>query len=342
MPAHIVSQLAHLELLTPDLDRAARFFTDFVGLTASARTATAVYLRAWGETFHHSLQLTASAAAGLGHVAWRASSAAALDAGAAELERVGAGQSWVEGGTGHGRAYRFRTPGGHTGELVWEVERYAAPEEVRSRFRNRPQRRPEASTPARFLHHVNLSSPAVARDRALFADVLGFTCSELIRVPQVGLEVFAGLACTNLDHDLGVTIDPEAGAGRLNHLAYALESREEVLLAADAAVEAGLTIELGPAKHGVGESFFLYVRDPGSQQRVELYSAGYLNFEPDRPTVVWSLAEQPHPLLAWDGELPASFGRGRMAGLARPVSAPADAAPPERPDGGPVDAAEKQ
>jgi catechol 2,3-dioxygenase len=95
------------------------------------------------------------------------------------------------------------------------------------------------------------------------------------------------------------------------------ESREEVLLAADAAVEAGVTIELGPAKHGAGESFFLYVHEPGTQQRIELYSDGYLNFEPDRPTIVWSVTDMPHPLLAWGGEVPASFGGGRPAAAAR-------------------------
>jgi hypothetical protein len=68
-------------------------------------------------------------------------------------------------------------------------------------------------------------------------------------VPGKGLEIFAAMASTNLDHDLGVTIDPEGRRGLLNHVAYAVESRKEVLLAADAAVESGLTIELGPAEH---------------------------------------------------------------------------------------------
>jgi hypothetical protein len=39
---------------------------------------------------------------------------------------------------GDGRACRFRTPGGHLAEIVWDVERYTGPEHVRSRFRNRP------------------------------------------------------------------------------------------------------------------------------------------------------------------------------------------------------------
>jgi catechol 2,3-dioxygenase len=258
-------------------------------LTISAHQDRSVYLRAWGETYHHSLQLTSADAPGLGHVAWRAQSEEALELAAVEIERAGAAEGWVEGGLGQGTAFRFRTPGGHLAEIFWQVERYVSPEDIRSRFRTRPQRRPAAAfgTAARFLHHVNLSSADVARDRAFFTDVLGFRTNELLKVPGKNLEIFAAMACTNVEHDLGVTIEPDARCGVLNHIAYALESREEVLLAADAAVEAGVTIELGPAKHGAGESFFLYVREPGTQQRIELYSGGYLNFEPDRPTIVW-------------------------------------------------------
>ncbi len=301
MPKHLVSQLAHVELLVPEVERSAKFFTEFLGLTETARDGRSVYLRAWGETFHHSLMLTSADTPGLGHVSWRAQSEEALEAAAAEIKRVGAGNDWIEGGTGHGRAYRFRTPGGHVGEIFWEVERYVPAEEARSRFRNRPQRRQpsRSGTAARFLHHVNLSSVNVARECAFYADVLGFKLNEMIKGPSKDIQIFAAMACTNLDHDLGLTIDAEGKEGRLNHVAYALESREEVLLAADAAIEAGLAIELGPAKHGASESFFFYVHEPGGQHRIETYSGGYLNFEPDRPTVVWSVADTPHPLLAW-------------------------------------------
>jgi catechol 2,3-dioxygenase len=109
-------------------------------------------------------------------------------------------------------------------------------------------------------------------------------------------------------HDLGATIEPDARLGVLNHIAYALELRQEVLLAADAAVEAGETIELG-AGEAWGRESFLYVREPATQQRIELYSGGYLNFELDRPTIVWWwVTNTSLPLLAWGGEIPASFG----------------------------------
>ena len=59
------------------------------------------------------------------------------------------------------------------------------------------------------------------------------------------------------------------------------------------------------------------------QQRFEIYSGGYPNFEPDRPPVEWSIADTPHPMLAWGGELPDSLGGGRMREMAGIHGAPA-------------------
>ena len=97
MPRHVISQLAHVELLTPQLDDSVRFFEDVIGLEESARNGASVYLRAWGETFHHSLKLTDADTAGLGHVGWRADSEEALQAVARDLEAAGLGRGWISG-----------------------------------------------------------------------------------------------------------------------------------------------------------------------------------------------------------------------------------------------------
>ncbi|MFY7908036.1 MAG: hypothetical protein ACOVO2_00710 [Emticicia sp.] len=39
----------------------------------------------------------------------------------AHLENLGAGLGWVEGDLGHGKAYRFKSPDGHTHEVFWDV-----------------------------------------------------------------------------------------------------------------------------------------------------------------------------------------------------------------------------
>ena len=50
---HYFSQLAHVEVLTTDLAKSVEFFRDVVGMDETGRENDSVYLRAWGDYFHH-------------------------------------------------------------------------------------------------------------------------------------------------------------------------------------------------------------------------------------------------------------------------------------------------
>ena len=78
-PIFDVAQPAHVELLTPDLERTLWFFKDLLGMQETERRGGSVYLRGYEEQYHHSLKVTAAPRAGLGHVAWRARSPQALE-----------------------------------------------------------------------------------------------------------------------------------------------------------------------------------------------------------------------------------------------------------------------
>lgn len=75
---HYFSQLAHIEIYSPDIDKSIDFFTNVVRLDETGREGNAVYFRAWGDYFHHSLKVTSSEKQGLGHIGWRADSLEAL------------------------------------------------------------------------------------------------------------------------------------------------------------------------------------------------------------------------------------------------------------------------
>ncbi len=70
-PLFEVAQLAHVELLTPKPDDTLWFFKELLGLEESGREGQSVYLRAYEDFYHHTLKVTESAQAGMGHVAWR-------------------------------------------------------------------------------------------------------------------------------------------------------------------------------------------------------------------------------------------------------------------------------
>ena len=80
--------------------------------------------------------------------------------------------------------------------------------------------------------------------------------------------------------------------GRFHHVTYALDSREDILRAADIFLENGVYIETGPHKHAIQQTFFLYVYEPGGN-RVEVANAGArLILAPDWKPIVWTEEER--------------------------------------------------
>jgi catechol 2,3-dioxygenase len=285
MSKRLLSQLAHVEVLTPTPEESLRFYTDVLGLEESGREGQSVFLRGWGERFYHSLQLTESEAPGLGHIGWRAQGAEELQAAVDRVEAAGAGQGWDDGTRGQGPTYRYRGPGGHVHELFWEVERFSAPAEMESPFPNRPQRFVPRGIAARNIDHVTVSTADPGKDAEWYRDTLGHRFMEYTVIPErPDWIVFAMTTVCERSHDLGLVWDPSPVRGRVNHVAYWVDSREELLRAADVLLNQDVAIEFGPGKHGMGEQDYLYFREPGGV-RIELNTGGYRNYEPDFETV---------------------------------------------------------
>ena len=107
MVKHLLSQLAHVELLTAKPEETVEFLRDVLGLEESYREEQSVYFRGWGEFFHHSLKVTEAEEPGLGHIGWRAEGEEELQAAVRGVEATGLGEGWTEGENGHGPGYRF-------------------------------------------------------------------------------------------------------------------------------------------------------------------------------------------------------------------------------------------
>ena len=286
-----LAHLAHVELLTPDLAASRHFFADILGMTESGRRGDSIYLRGWDDYERHTLKLTPSTVAGMGHMAFRATSPEALERRVAVIEASGLGIGWTDGDLGHGPAYAFKTTDGHNMEIYYETEWYAPPPELKPSLKNQAQRFPAHGVNVRRIDHVNLLTSDVAELRHFMEDVLGMRTTEMI-VLDTGKEAGAWVTVTNKTYDLAFTSDHYGARGRFHHLTYALDSREEVLRAADIFLENGVHIETGPHKHAVQQTFFLYVYEPGGN-RIEVDSAGArLMLAPDWQPVVWTEAER--------------------------------------------------
>ena len=92
MQGRLLSQLAHVEVLSPMPEASLDFYTQVLGMEVSGQGGQSVYLRGWSEWFHHSLQLTEGPDPALGHIGWRADGPEQLDLAIAQLERSGRGE----------------------------------------------------------------------------------------------------------------------------------------------------------------------------------------------------------------------------------------------------------
>ena len=143
----------------------------------------------------------------------------------------------------------------------------------------------------RRIDHLNGLAVDISASRKFFEDYLGFRLTEQI-VLNDGSEAGIWMTATNKSYDFAYTRDHTGTKGRFHHVTYALNSREDVLLAADIFLENGVFIETGPHKHAIQQTFFLYVYEPGGN-RVEVANAGArLVLAPDWKPITWTEEER--------------------------------------------------
>ncbi len=285
-----IAHLGHVEVLTDRFDESLDFFTRVYGLKPSAQEGDSAYLRAWDDYEFHSLKLTRAETTGVGHISYRAASPEALERRVAAIEASGyTVHGWHEGDLGHGRAFRFEDPFGHLFEIYFDTTWYKPPEPDRPALKNTASAFTGAAP--RRLDHVNLLAEDVSEFRRFMETCLGSRVTELIRLDN-GRIGGCWFTVNNKTYDLACTEEHGGGRGRLHHVTYATDQREDILRAADIFLENGVHIETGPHKHAIQGTFFLYVWEPAGN-RVELANAGArLILAPDWEPVIWTEAER--------------------------------------------------
>jgi catechol 2,3-dioxygenase len=286
-PSFDIAHLAHVEIYTDKFEESLDFFTRVYGLKFSGQDENSAYLRAWDDYEHCSLKLTRSDCTGVGHVAYRASSPEALERRvklieASDYKVIG----WIDGDQSHGRAFRFEDPFGHVFEIYWETRWYAPQDDVeRAALKNTASAFTGAAP--RRLDHLNLLSSDVREFRRFMETCLGARVTEMIALDN-GRLGGCWFTVNNKTYDLACTEEHGGGVGRLHHVTYATDQREDILRAADIFLQNGVHIETGPHKHAVQGTFFLYVWEPAGN-RVELANSGArLILAPDWQPVVWT------------------------------------------------------
>jgi catechol 2,3-dioxygenase len=177
--------------------------------------------------------------------------------------------------------------------VFWEVGLWQAPPELHSTLPDRPQKYTGRGAALRWPHHVNLSTSDIAACTAFYQQHLGFTYRAYVVLNGSETQVASFLSVGALDHDLAFTLDPAGAHGRLNHIAFAVDTRQDLMRAADILRDDGHeSLEFGPGRHGVAGAFYLYAREPGGN-RIEVYTPEALILAPDWKPVRWLASQNP-------------------------------------------------
>lgn len=302
-----IAHLGHAELRVTDLDGSRRFFTESLGLFVSEETADRVYLRAWQDWDHHTLVLTHATESAVDHVGWRVAGEADLAEHAQELTAAGIDIEWHAGSVGHGDSVRFRSPvSGVPLELYWEVAPYTCSDPALvSRLPSHPQRFTGNGVGPRRFDHVNFLVEDVRAEQEWWSAVLGVRHNYYVTGDDE-LRLGSWLAKTNLSHEIAFMRNRDQDGNRLHHVAYYLDSADQLIRGATLLADAGYTIEWGPGQHGTSGAVFLYVFEP-SGHRVEVWTGGMLLFAPDWQAIRWDPATGPLGIELWGSGMPGTY-----------------------------------
>ena len=157
-------------------------------------------------------------------------------------------------------------------------------------FKNQPQRYVPRGIAPRRLDHLNLLARDVSASRRFFHELLRLRLTEQIIIED-GTEMGAWLSATNKSYNVAITHDRSGVSGRLHHLTHMMDSREDVLRAADILRDAEVQIEPDRTSTASARPSFCIATSPAATGS-RIGAGGYLIFDPDWAPVVWTQTER--------------------------------------------------
>jgi 2,3-dihydroxy-p-cumate/2,3-dihydroxybenzoate 3,4-dioxygenase len=291
----VVSRLGYLAVGVSDLDEAIEYYTRFVRLDVTERTARTAFMT--GGLEHHWLRLEEGSGDGLKRVGYVVEDEAALAELRTRLRAAGIG--FTEGGDPAAerveRWLRFVDPGGVNIELYTRMfERAAAPAHP-------------GITMQKFLHAA-WATPNWEQATDFYQQVLGFKASDWV-------ERRAGFfrAADRYHHSLVLI---RSDRPMFNHFCIQVESLDDVMRARHNAVKSGVKLRDDLLRHAPSGSVGFYMKDETRGFAVE-FCVGHPQLD-DATHRARILPSAPETMNVWTAPLPPLAGQ-----RARPANDPA-------------------
>lgn len=277
----LLRRLARLEMIVPDVDATARFLTDGVGLvrTSEHETIGLSVPGPYGERGSDEvLGLVQGKKLGIGSMVFDVPDESALELLDDALQKAS-----VETTRGPNQV-SFVDPVGIP--VTCHLPRPTGPELAPGPLR--PRR----------LGHVNLKVPNAPQAGVFYQEVMGLRLSE-----EIG-DLLVFLRVGNEHHNVGFRSGAESPG--LHHVAFEIGGWETYRELCDHLSSLGYLVEYGPGRHGPGHNLFIYVVDPSSGLRIELF-ADMARVEDDHDPIRWESVDRVRTVNVWGPQPPKSF-----------------------------------
>jgi catechol 2,3-dioxygenase len=280
-----VLRLSHVDISAPDLELAAAYYTQVLGLDLVERTddhhGDRLFLKCWDERDHHCLAIRYDPRVGIDRFSFKVEFEddlvdleAKIEAYGVRVERVSKGEE-----VGQGESIRFETPSGHEMELVHDIVKVGSRIPLVNPWPV-PQDLVGIAPPR--MDHVLIGAEEVGEMERFMRTTMDFHLTEQVLTNE-GHMMGAFLQRSGRPHDIAII---QGLNGALHHFSFWLDDWDHVRRAADILAYNAISIDIGPTRHGITRGNTIYFFDPMGT-RNEVFTGGYLA-DPDFPTITWT------------------------------------------------------
>lgn len=296
-----IYKIGFTEVKVPDLELAAAYYTQVLGLREVEREDDRVFLKAWDEHDHHQVVLKYAPRYGLEQIGWKVMELDDLEVFEKKAESWGCRVERLAEGDlrAVGPAIRFEAPSGHTVVLFYKMKQVG---NGLPKMNPPPMPLDLVGIAPKTLDHCLLTCQDIGEAARFHREVLGFRLTEQVLSAE-GHQLAAFLERTCTTHDVAFV---KGGNGGLHHISFWLDSPSDVYKAADILRLNGVQIEIGPTRHGISRGHTIYFFDPVGN-RNEVFTGGYwvdpVQWEP----ITWTEDQLGNAIFYYEGRLIESF-----------------------------------